>query len=221
MTSQPFNKPNRVWTNPDSKKDESSLVYLKPDMLCLAVIPSGDLEKAAATVESGGEIASQTIPLSAVTKVQGTEAESDLTVTYKQGESEAEPATIALADTAQRDEFLAVLQERLGSGWIEQRQQESRFKAALWPGGILIGLALLTWIMHYEALEIAAGKQLKPLGRRSRARFVSAIMHWLEGLLGATGILILGAVLGLLALLWLAYAVANPTVRITLQPREQ
>jgi hypothetical protein len=72
--------------------------------------------------------------------------------------------------------------------------------------------------MYAEAQEIAAGKRLKPVGTRAKTKLLSQVMHWVEGLIGATGVLILGGVLASLCLVWLVYAVARPPIRVTAHP---
>ncbi len=217
MSSDTTDKPNRVWINPKSEEDKPSLVCLKPDVLCLVVVPADELEKTAAALVDGGDVVAQTMPLATMAKLQGQEGDHDLTITYKQGEGTTDSVTVTLTDSSKRDELLAALQERLGPSWTCQRQQVSRLSASLWPLGVTAGIVLVTWFMYTEAQEIAAGEHLKPFGR-GKAKLVTWVMHWVEGLIGASGVLIVGALLATLCLVWLGYAVARPAIRVTVRP---
>jgi hypothetical protein len=82
-------------------------------------------------------------------------------------------------------------------------------------------VALLTWVMYSEAEQIAAGRNLKPVGRTGKVKVASGIMHWIEGLIGPTGVLIVGGILmGLLVLVFLAYMM-SPPVRIVIEPARE
>jgi hypothetical protein len=218
MRSDTLDKPNRVWTNPDGEKDKPSLVCLKPEVLCLAIVPADDLEKTAAALADGSDVVAQNIPLARIAQLQGDEGDRDLSITYKQGEGKTDSVTITLADRAKRDELLDALRHRLGPTWTCDRQRVGRLSASWWPLGVTAGIAFVTWIMYAEAQQIAAGKQLKPVGGRAKTKLISQVMHWVEGLIGATGVLILGGVLASLGIVWLVYAVARPPVRVTVRP---
>jgi hypothetical protein len=209
---------NRVWTNPDSEEDKPSLVCLKPDGLCLAVVPADDLEKTAAALAAGGSVVAQNIPLTAIAQLQGEESDCDLSIMFKKGEGKTDSVTVTLADCAKRDELLAALRDRLGPTWVCERQPVSRLSASLWPLGVTAFVTLVSWFMYTEAQAIAAGRHLKPTGHDAKSKLASEVMHWVEGLIGATGVLILGGVLAGLAILWLVYAVARPRIRVTVRP---
>lgn len=220
MDSTVSTNENQFWSNPDSEDKKPSLVRLTPETLCLAVIPKAELENARSNWERGHDLAAQTIPLSALTLVQGDKDNNDLTVTFHQGDSATDSVTISLPDPAQRDELLGALAQRLGPGWERDDRQRSRFANIWWPLGAVVFCSVLTWWTYGEAQEIAAGHQLKE-PRRVKARIIMAILHWLEGQIGATGMLIAGGLLIAGCLLWLVAAVAVPPVRITIKPTSQ
>jgi hypothetical protein len=218
MSSEPSAKTTQIWTNPDSEDDEPSLVRLTSEALCLAKVPADDLEKTAATLASGGELTCQCIPLTAMTRLQGEEDDNELTVTYKQGESNTESVTIPLADRHKRDELLNALTDALGPGWQRKRHRTSRLRAVLWALGALAVVTFLTWIMYGEAQQIAAGRHLEAHALNRRARGAQVVMHWIEGLIGAAGVLILGGLLACGCLAWLCWTLASPPVSITVGP---
>jgi hypothetical protein len=170
-------KPNQVWTNPDSEKDELSLVWLKPGVLCLGVVPADDLKKTAAAVTAGADLVAQNIPLAMIEQLQGDKGESDLSVTYKQGEGHTHSVTITLADSEKRDQLLDALRVYLGPTWTCERQRVSRLSASLWPLGLTALIALVTWVMYTEAQAIAAGRHLNPVAVRAKTSRISETMH--------------------------------------------
>ena len=125
------------------------------------------------------------------------------TVACKQGESNTESATITLADSHKRDELLNALTNALGPGWQRDRQRASRLRTALWPLGTLAVVSVLTWTMYGEAQLIATGRHMDVHAHSRRQRALLGIMHWVEGLIGATGVLILGGLLACVCLAWL------------------
>jgi hypothetical protein len=220
MSSGTLDKPLQVWTNPKSAKDKPSLVCLKPDSLWLAVVPTADLDKTAAALKNGGEVVAQHIPLARITQLQGDEGDSEVTVTYKQGESQTGEVTITFADRSTCDQFRNALANRLGSGWQWERRQIGRLSLSLWPLVTTAVVAVVTGFMYFEAHRIAAGEHLKsPFGDNARLKLVSLVMHWVEGLIGTTGVLILGGLLLTLCIVWWVYEVAHPPVRITVRPQ--
>ena len=218
MSPTHTDKPYPVWTNPDSEKGKPSLVRLTPETMCLVVVPAEDLEKTVAVLESGGSVLMQNIPLAAIAQLQGDEGDNDLIVTFKQGEVHTDSVTITLADTAKRDELLDALVCHLGTGWVRERQPMSRLTASMWPIGVAAFFCLMTYFMYDEAQQIAKGQQLHPFGRKLPTILFSVVAHWVEGLIGSTGVLIIGGLAVAGCLLWLVSRVTHPPVRITMKP---
>jgi hypothetical protein len=209
----------RVWTNPDADTDldEPTLVRLTADALCLAVVPAADLDKTVAALNAGEPVAAKTIPLATIERLHGDEDESELVVSFKQGVIKTEEVTITLADANQRNELMAALADRLGPDWKLSSRRNSRFKASLWPIGCLAIAGLLTWLMYDDAVIIAAGGHVNPGHGRAKSRLVRMVTTWLAGLLGPTGVIILGVALAVLCVIWLGYAVAKPPTRVTVE----
>lgn len=200
----------------------ASVINAQPHVclkLCLAVAPVDDLQKPGAALADGGEVVTHSIPLCTIAQLQGDENASDLSITYEQGEDTTDSVTVTLPNSSKRDELLDTLKNHLGPTWISERTHESRLSASWWPFGATVGVTLLTWFMYLEAQQIAAGKQLEPLAKRGKMKLISELMHWIEALIGSTGVLILGCVLGVVCVGWLAYAVSCPPVRVTVRPK--
>jgi hypothetical protein len=207
----------QVWSNPDAEEERASLFGLSADALHLAVVPPPELEQAATDLQQGRDLVKRTIPLATLTELEGEEGDQDLTLTFRVGAGSTESNTIQLATAAARDELLDALQSRLGPEWARERRPVGRFSAGKWPFIASLAIGGLTWFMHYEAQLIASGEHLKPAGRRPRTRAVGEVMHWVEGKIGATGVLIVGGALLALCVAWLLAAVLRPPVRITLR----
>jgi hypothetical protein len=217
MSPDTINKPNRVWINPAGEEGQPSVVCLTADALCLAVVPAADREKSATVLAEGGRVPSQTIPLAEVTQLQGEEGASDLSITYKKGKVTTDSVTVTLLDVSRRDDLLAALQDRLGPAWTCERRRVSRLSACRWPLGVTIGVVLLTWLMYGEAEALAAGRHPNVGGQKDVIRLLREAMLWVEGLIGSTGVLIVGGVLVSLSIGWLVYAVYRRPTRITVR----
>jgi hypothetical protein len=196
MSTEPV-KPRTVWTYPSAEDKQPTLARLTADHLCLAVVPAADLEKTVVALDAGGDV-----------------------VTYKLSDTKTETATFQLAERKDWDELSDALLERFGPGWERSAKKNPSWFAALWPLGVIVVAALVTWWMHYEASRIAAGEHLQATGS-GRAKAVTAVMHLVEGWIGTTGVLILGGLAVLVGFLWLGYALAYPGVHVTLRPRER
>jgi hypothetical protein len=191
------------------------------DALFLAVIAKEDLDKTIDTLNKGGSVAGRTIPLGTVVSLQGEEEDSALEVTYQHGDSKTKSETLTLAEASQRDELLGALTEALGPGWTEERRQKSRFLAILWPLGLLVGVALIGWLLYKDAQWIADGWQPQAGVKGGKAKAAVMAFHWLAGLLGPRGALIVAGILVGVCLLWLCAALASPPVQIAVRKNEE
>ncbi len=207
------------WTHPEAEEDQPTLICLTPEALLTAVIAREDLDQTIDILNKGGSIAGQTIPLSAISRLEGEAEENTLEVTFYQGESKIQTTTVTLADAGQRDEFLAALTAALGPGWAEERRQKNRFLAALWPVGVLVVVCLVGWLLYFDAQQIAAGGQ--PLAAKGPRKVKGGILalNWLAGLLGPTGVVVVVGILVVPCLIWLSWTLARPPIRILVQPK--
>jgi hypothetical protein len=188
-----------VWTNPDAEAGSQSLVCLKPDVLCLAVVPAAELEHVAAAAASGGAVVAQMIPLANILQLEGNDGSCDLSIQFKQGEDSTDAASLTLADCAKRDELVEAIRERLGTNWERRGQRSGRLAAAVLPASLTAIMCIFTWAIHNEAQRIAEGEHLKAVGRKATSKLLSEALHWIEGVIGATGVLIVGGLLILLS----------------------
>jgi hypothetical protein len=220
MTPSQTDQNTLVWTNPDGEEETPSLVYLRPGIVGLATLFDDDLEKAVAELLDGKDIAAQTIPLTKITCLSAEEGEAELSLFYQQTDTNTIQLEVSFADNAQRDEFINKLRDRLGPAWTSVRQQGSRFWACLVPLGALIFMAVITWFMYGEAEDIAAGKHLKERGS-GKAKLFSMVMHWVEGLIGSTGVLIVNGLIAVLFLIYLVSVLKSPPIYNVVLPKEQ
>lgn len=217
MNSELEAPPKTIWTNPTAEDEQPTLIYFKADALCYATIPPGDLDKTVDLLRAGNDVASHNIPFAALDSVTGTVGDSDLEVHFTQGNSKAEPVTLTLSDTGQRDQFLENLVQRLGPTWQREEKPGNRLYEAMWPAIFTTGAVLLTWFMYGEAQEIAAGRQL-PVGGRAKTRLIGMVMHYVEGLIGTTGVLLLGGALTVLLLFWTCYSLVFTPMYFKVRP---
>ncbi len=221
--------PNRIWTNLDAEEENPTLIRLTVDTLFLAVIAREDMDKTIDILNRGGSPAWPTssacagaiIPLSDISKMKGEAEDSNLEVTYHQGQSKQETKTISLVDASQRDELLAGLTAALGPSWSEKRRQKNRLLAVLLPLGCLVAFAVAGWLVYLDAQWIAAGGHPKQVGNSGRVRLFGAITHWVAGLLGPTGVLVVAGLLVGSCLIWLAATLIKPPIIITVEKTQQ
>jgi hypothetical protein len=219
-------KPKTIWTYAEAGEDTPSLVRLTAEHLALATVPAADLEKTVANLEAGGEVVCRTIPLTKITGIVGDVEEGwadqsvGVTVTYRLSDSKTETATFKLAQRSDWNELSGVLLERFGPAWQRKEARKSSWTSALWPLGIAVVVGLVTFWMYTEASLIAEGQHLKEHGA-GKAKLVSTVMHLVEGWIGPTGVLVLGAVVLLACLWWLWYNIANPGRQVMLQTMER
>jgi hypothetical protein len=222
MSNNP-GKPKTIWTYAEAEDKKPSLVRLTADHLCLAVVPKADLEKTAASLEAGGDVVSQNIPLAKITGIEGNVEWADsvvsLTVTYRLSETKTETADFQLNNKKEWEKLSGSLLGRLGPGWERQEARHSAVRSALWPLGTAVVFALVTWWMYHEASLIAAGEELEAHGH-GRTRLVISVAHLIEGWVGPTGVLIIGAVLVLACMAWLWYALAYPDTHVAIRSKE-
>jgi hypothetical protein len=217
MSSDITTSGSTIWTNAEADEEDPTLIYLKPDALCYAVIPVAELVKTVDQLRAGNDVTAQNIPLSAITEVTGTVGGCDLEVHYTQAGSSAKPVSLPLTDVASRDQLVDALAGRLGPRWQREEKTGSRLYNALWPAILTAAVVLGTWFMYWEAQEIAAGRQLAVRGH-GKVQLISRVMHFVEGLIGATGVLILGGAVTLALLYWTCSCLVFPPRYFTLRP---
>lgn len=211
--------PQLIWSDPGAKKDLPTLVRLTPDTLTLANVPSADLADVIDALRNGGEVPGQVIPLASLSKAEGDEDSTTLTVTFRNGPSAKESKTIGFVDKAQREEFLTALVAALGPAWQRGQKRMSPWQAGFWTLLPTAVVALITWGMHAEAAQIAQG--LPPVNwGKGRLRPVAMAVHWIERQLGPTGVLIAGAILVSLGLLLFALLIVSPPMSLVVEPAE-
>jgi hypothetical protein len=213
-----------AWTNPDAGKDKPSLVRLSADALTVATVPKEDLGKVVAALAEGAPVAGQVIPLSTLVKVEGAEDGPALNVSYHSETGQTEEVTVTFVDPGAREGLLGALSEQLGSTWQRSRRATRRWSSGFWtalvaPLILIAAVAFFTWLGYTEAQAIAAGmRPAEVKGGRGRIRWIRMILRDLEEGIGATGILLLGGFLMVLALWWLCYTLTHLPGRTVLEP---
>lgn len=211
-TDTPF-----IWVNPGAQSDRPTLIRLTPESLTLSNVPGADLEGVAEELRDGGEVAGHVIPLASIDGVKGEADGKELTVAFRTGASAQQSRVVAFADKAQRDEFAETLAGHLGPGWRHGRRPVSRLVVGSWTLAGTALVALLTWGLHAEASLIAAGKEPFQWGK-GKLKLPALVVHWVEGQLGPSGVLIAGGILIGIGLLLFAILMASPPVNVVVEP---
>jgi hypothetical protein len=203
-----------VLTNAEAEEGEVSLVRLTPEWLTLAPVPKEALATTARDLADGGTVSGQIISLASLVKLEGGEDEADLSITFRE-DGETTTATVQFASPGAREGFLGALLEKAGPGWNRRERKVRRWLAALWMLIITAAVLCATWFLHYEASQLAAGrKPLLPERGSGRLRLIAVTTHWVESVIGPTGVLIVGGIaLAVCAFLWLS-ALAYPPAHV-------
>jgi hypothetical protein len=200
----PSVRPCLVLTNPEAEDGAVSLVRLTAEWLTLAPVPKEDLATTARELPNGGTVSGQIISLASLVKLEGGEDEADLTITARE-DGKTTTATVQFASSGAREGFLGALLEQAGPAWKRHDRKVRRWSTALWMLAITAAVAGATWFFYFEASHIAAGRN--PLLHEDRgsdkSRQVAAIAHWVERVIGPTGVLIVGGLaLAVCAFFW-------------------
>jgi hypothetical protein len=202
----------QVWTNPQSEQGRASLVGLSQDSLYLAVVPDGDLQQAAVSLQDGRPVVSQIVPLSTLMLIEGDQGDRELTLTVKLGAESTDSWAICLADVAARDQLIDALASRLGCTWRRIDRQTSRLIVAWRPFVLLILFAVLTWALYYAA---QSEDEFRLMGKqKAKGQLLLQFARWI----GPTWSLVVGAVLTAVFGVQLCLKVVNAPMCITLAP---
>lgn len=205
-----------VWTNGEAGDGETTLVRLTPEWLTLAPVPTADLAATARAAAEGGTVSGQILALSSLVRVEGAEDESDLIITANEL-GKTTKTTVHFATPGARAGFLGAFLEQAGIGWSRRGARSTHRLGAMlvWLFvTALVGGA--TWLFYSEACLIAAGE--KPLLSEERGsgrkRLFAVVTHWVEGLLGPIGVLIVGGIaLAFCAFVWVGI-IAYPSAHV-------
>jgi hypothetical protein len=148
-------------------------------------------------------VSGQIISLASLVKMEGGEFGADLTITARE-DGKTTTATVQFASPGAREGFLGALLEQAGPGWNRREREGRRWFAAVWMLAVTAAVVGMTWFLHYEASQIAAGREpLLP----ERGSITAAVI----GVIGPTGVLIVGGIaLAVCAVLWLGVLASPP-----------
>lgn len=207
-----------VWLNPDNLRARVTALF--EDAVVVANPDSATLKEIETSLQQGSFSASllgqklKAVPLDAITSVTSNKHHSKVNIYYQLGQK-AQYLNVPFATQESRDEFFAALQARLGPKFEAEVKEFNIFQAMITPLLVLGVLILATYLCHGAALEAAAGVEPEIRGRRQLLKLVAA---WAITLLGPTGILILGVILGALILFWMFSRMVTPPVMMKLVP---
>lgn len=114
--------------------------------------------------------------------------------------------------------MVAEIQSHLGDEFTSMTEKYNLPRAAFGSLMTLTILIIVTWLLHGAAAEIADGAEADFSGRNSG---IKKIFYWALDLLGETGILIIGGLLMLLAVLTLIRRIKEPMIVTTIKKGKQ
>ena len=204
-----------VWT--DEKAAFESLVALDEDSLYVA---SPDASR---IVEIAEQIRSGTSPVAALKDAKAKQVQLDTLkhiksnrhttiVTYKvsgaDGKDKLGNFTIK---RDQRDDLFAKLEILCSRGFKYTETQFNRFRAALVPLITISVVALLTFLCREAAVQMTEGTSVEVRGRHG---LLKRFFVWILDILGPTGVVVVGGIIGVLCLVWLVRRMATPPLML-------
>jgi hypothetical protein len=206
-----------VWDNPQARTDrlvmlsDKSLIYAHPNPTDIPRISELFAQKKMQRELLGA--GARSIKFETIQRLSGNPKGADLTVSYLHGKAKHKHK-LQLASPQVRDEVLAAAQRKLPPDFVQSTQKTNRLVNILPPllmlliflGGSLVlyfGLVLLS-----KVPAIQAGGSLE---------IVKSILTGLTSPLGTGGILGLGGLFSLVALVWLVISLRKPTEQIVVE----
>ncbi len=126
--------------------------------------------------------------------------------------------TLDFTDIDTRKLAFAEIQSRLSDKFTCMTEKYTIMRAVYAPLMTFTVLALITWALRGAAAAISGGTEAEFSGRHSG---IKRLVYWALELLGPTGVLVLGGLLMLLAVLALSKRAKQPPVITTLKEGEQ
>jgi hypothetical protein len=207
-----------VFTNDDELFDR--LVVVGADAIHTANPDKPALSSLATRIREGAVVGqvipdADTILYSAISSVKANRHRDDLNI-YHTRDAKTRMKNIQFAQAATRDRVLSLLARRLGPGFQRTDVQYGLFRAAVIPLLIAAALAAFTWLAYGAAEELAGGEEAVISGRARTEKyiFVGAL-----NLLGPTGVAVVGGIIVIACLAWLAARVRTPPLMATLARR--
>ncbi len=213
----------RIWMNTGGVFDR--LVAVIDGRLLVANPQPEKLEEAAEMlrrrdISALSQVVGKTILLEAdeIRRIKSNLKGRDLTVKYKQARSDkAHSKEITMDSQTMRDQVLQEL-EALCQGRLERSEvQFSPLRAAVAPFVMLAITGLATWLVTAAARDLESGGEPDVSGRHV---WIKRLFVWVLDVLGPTGGMIVGGIVGLIGVLWLVRRTTNPPLMATLTPRD-
>jgi hypothetical protein len=204
-----------VFMNPKGMFDR--LVLLTADSIIVANPDESTLTQAAA---AGANADWQTVigmkptvvPYAMVSKVSTNKHGDTINVRHKD-KSGSRLTSISMKDAAARDQAWDGLRRRLGSGFTFTDVQYGKARAALAPIVTIAFCMLLTWLFYMAAQELASGEEAEVRGRNQAFKWIAVMV---ANVLGPTGVMIVGGIATLIALVWGSARIKTPPRMLTL-----
>ena len=194
----------RMWANPGGVFN--NVVGVTDAAVVFGRVSGESADDLIAAAEGGAGL--KAIPLGDIKAVRANRRNHEIRVSSISGKKKTD-TDLELADEATQDELYAALQQALGSSWSTRHVEMSAARAAVSPIIWLLIVGGLTYAGYMGAKEIDEGGDIDVHGRRG---LLKRLLVWLMDVLGPTGMIVLGSVIGLLVVLVLVNRVRKPPI---------
>ena len=208
-----------VFTNDDQLFDR--LLVFTNEAICVSNPEQGRLSAIASQLREGVPVGTvvpdvQEITYSAISSVKANRHRTDLNIYYKE-QSRDRLKNVDFANAEARDRALASLARRLPRSFQRSDVQYGPARAVLAPLATAGAFAAFTYLAVQAAVEVGAGDEIIIRGSATTQK---RLFVWALGLLGPTGIGLVGGVVVLGCLLWLIARIKKPPLMTILSAQQ-
>lgn len=222
----------RAWTAPNSTGYNAFAI--NSEQICIARLEVFDImdpisdDEVPDFAEEVQVNAAVKIPLKTLIYAKANEKENCVKIAQPKGILKAALGThgpeitkFKMASPEQCKEFLQALQTFLGDKFIFQRSVWSRLRTLFVLGMVPVVAAIMTWAFHAGAIDLRQGRKI-PTGEEpwnTRVALGRKLITPILEFLGPIGVLLVGGLITLACLLWLARKVQDPPIMLTVKKR--
>jgi uncharacterized RDD family membrane protein YckC len=202
------------WGSPAAAENHASLVWIRDDVLHLAVVNRENHPGAAAAVTSGVGFPARQVPLGALHSLAAPDDGAEAEVIFAVEDGTCETWIASLGSRGERDELFSALMTRLGGGWARIVEQEAR-GPLLWGALKGAGSILLIAVFVLYVVKTGDAEPMKELDGSSGLTLI--VLTLLGMLVGAQWVGIVASVLIGLCVLYMIAVTAAPPKRVALR----
>lgn len=203
-----------IWFNPDHFSDKVVMIYRDT----VVIANPKNIKQVQRQLDLSNPIMLGqeriVIPLDRIIMVSTNEHTKYLTIRYKK-EKLPSLQSVHFASQTDRNEFFTVLQEKLQPKFERTTKEINPLLAMIMPIGAATVVIWFTYLLYGAALEARARGGITVMGR---FQAIKLIIAKLIIVIGPTGVVILGAILIALVLVWTFKRMKKPPIMVVLTP---